>query len=133
MFVWWLQCSFGGCSRNVTNFRTYQNHLLKHRRGCEVSDEEILEHDFAVTNDEAECQVNEIHLPTTREMQNFAAHWILKVRESRSLTRSAMQGIIEDVEDLIECVRRTLKEEADAILQRVGVDTKTRSELHKLF
>ena len=45
--------------------------------------------------------------PTVTDMQSYAAKWILKTRETQSLTRSATQGVVEDVQDLISFVTQT--------------------------
>lgn len=45
---------------------------------------------------------------TLNEMRKFAAKWILKTGETRSLTRAATQGVIEDVGYLVDFVTDSL-------------------------
>ena len=105
-----IQCSTNGCARTFTNFRTYQNHRLTHRNqvSCplltddEVEDEGRGNYMYAVDADSP--QVLTAISPTTTDMQSFAAKWILKTRETRGLTRTAMQGVIQDVGDLVSFV-----------------------------
>lgn len=62
-------------------------------------------------------------VPVTRaDMQTFAAKWILKTGETRSLTRAATQGIIEDVEYLVNFVTQTIESQAKSILHSNGID-----------
>lgn len=68
-------------------------------------------------NSQTEALVN---APSTEEIKFFAAKWILKTRETRKLTRTAMQGVIEDVDDLVMFVSNTLESETQAVLHANG-------------
>ena len=98
-----IQCS---CSRTFTNFRTFQNH----RRTCTSQIESSPEP--AITNedsDTASCfsEVQEGVTPNSTpsfsaaHLQSYSAKWILKTSETRSLTRTATLGIVQDVTDLV--------------------------------
>ena len=77
--------------------------------------EDSPEHDDG--NDvDSEAYVSYARVPT-EEMKSFAAKWILKTREARKLTRTAMQGVIEVVSDLVALVSETLESEIRAVLQ----------------
>jgi len=114
-----IQCSFAGCSRTFSNFRTYQNHRLIHREQVQVIVADDLgadgnsipgydaliraEHspsdcstgDYSQNHDgvvgELGLEVNATSNSSTNvDMQTYAAKWILKTSEARSLTRAAM-------------------------------------------
>ena len=129
-----IQCSLNGCERTFTNFRTYQNHRLTHRS-------EALNVPSTETEDTGESggltsmDASPLPLvsPTTTDMQSFAAKWILKTRETRSLTRTAMQGVIEDVSDLVGFVTQTLGSQTRAVLQSHGIEPESISGLDDVF
>ena len=134
-----IQCSFSGCSRTFKNFRTYQNHRLKHNQCEEAPSQRV---DDIAEGDPDEDDINEggegdeamfDDEPTVTDMQLYAAKWILKTRETRSLTRSATQGVLEDVQDLISFVTQTLESQTHAILQANGIDPSTVSGLSDVF
>ena len=118
-----IQCAINGCSRTFTNFRTYQNHRLTHRDNTTVtrSDPDGLELDEVDSPSSLPLPVSSTLCPTTSEMQSFAAKWILKTRETRNLTRSAMQGVIEDVGELAAFVSQTLQSQTQAVLTSHGI------------
>ncbi len=41
-------------------------------------------------------------------MKEYAAKWILKTGETRNLTRAATQGVIEDVDQMVDFVAESL-------------------------
>ena len=127
-----IQCSLNGCERTFTNFRTYQNHRLTHRD--EVST--VPPTDDA--DQSGECSgLDALPLPdispTTTDIQSFAAKWILKTRETWSLTRTAMQGVIEDVSDLVDFVTQTLESQTRAVLQTHGIEPGSICGLNDVF
>lgn len=140
-----IQCNKDGCSRTFTNFRTYQNHCLKHDPnllsnvrgdGCELDSEPMASsnsgHDVTTAAVHAPSLASS-QLPTTAEMQTFAAKWILKTSETRSLTRTATLGIVEDVSDLVDFVAHNLKQQTQSALAAKGVDKSTISTLDEVF
>ena len=135
-----IQCSFSGCSRTFRNFRTYQNHRLQHcQRGSQgddiIEEDDMNEGDVNDRSQGDESMIDdEVCAPTVADMQLlFAAKWILKIRETRSLTRSATQGILEDVQDLISFVTQTLQSRTHASLQSNDIDPTTVSGLSDVF
>ena len=118
-----IQCSSNACClRTFKNFRTYQNHLLTHRghhteSGVVSMGNGHFSSSNAAANAEDSGSSDTMHYPTSTDMESFAARWILKTRESRCLTRSAMQGVIEDTEDLVGFVVQTLRQQTHAVLR----------------
>ena len=127
-----IECSFSGCCRTFKNFRTYQNHRLTHSRNEGSQGAEDVDH--GIKEDARSVLANdEVHTPTVTDMQSYAARWILKTRESRGLTRSATQGVLEDVQDLVSFVAQTLESQTYAILQSNGIDYSTVYGLSDVF
>ena len=119
-----IQCSSSGCARTFTNFRTYQNHRLTHRNP--VQDVHLLLTDGddepgSSNIDSCPPEMPPTISPATTDMQSFAAKWILQTRETRSLTRTAMQGVIGDVNDLVSFVTQTLETQTHAVLSTHGI------------
>ena len=128
-----IQCSVSGCSRTFTNFRTFQNHRLTHRgKESESGDGTTLDEN-ADTEGDFNSSIAVAHGPTSDDMQSFAAKWILKIRESRSLTRNAMQGVIEDVQDLVSFVGNTMKQQTNAVLRANDIDPSSITGLSDVF
>lgn len=129
-----IQCSTNGCARTFTNFRTYQNHRLTHRRQVQrrTRDDEVEDNgNYAV--DAHPLEVLPTVSPTTTDMQSFTAKWILKTRETRSLTRTAMQGVIQDVSDLVSFVTQTLESQTHVALCSHGIEPKSIPGLDEVF
>ena len=80
-----VQCSFSGCSRTFKNFRTYQNHRLKHSQVAGLI-RDVSEEDDSAESDADNDVDDEISTPSSNEMQMYAAKWILKTRETRNIT-----------------------------------------------
>lgn len=90
-------------------------------RGNEGSQDE--DGDNALEEDDTSVLADvEVHEQTAPDMQSYTARWILKTRESRSLTRSATQGILEGVQDLVSFVAWCLESQTYAVLQSNGID-----------
>ena len=143
-----IRCNKDGCSRTFTNFRTYQNHRRTHVSTPPATNvhgdsldidtdptSSISGHDTTVN---AAMHAPSSHtpvpqLPTSAEMQSFAAKWILKTSETRSLTRTATIGIVEDVSELVDTVTQALKHQTQCTLAGRGVDQPTISSLDEVF
>ena len=153
-----IQCSFPGCSRTFGNFRTYQNHILVHPRPVYLrrEDESPTTSDSNHSTDycdssqsiimaeepDRELEGNtssDLHetgttvCTITENMQLFAAKWILKTRETRNLTKKAMQGIIEDTSDMVAFATSTLKQRICAELSSQGVGSGVITSLESIF
>ena len=109
-----IQCSLNGCSRTFSSFKSYQNH--RRQKHANYSVDEVSQptpepsEDFSELCDGSDVysEANITNLPPREEITSFAAKWILKTRETRKLTRSAMQGVVEDVTDLVTFVSNTM-------------------------
>ena len=130
-----IQCSDGGCSRTFTNFRSYQNHCLVHKRSevpSNMEDVDDHEDDGGVLSDNPSLNDDSVHV-TRADMQSFAAKWILKTGETRSLTRAATQGIIEDVGYLVDFVTHTIEGDIKTVLQSNGINPENITDLDEVF
>ena len=117
-----IQCSFNGCERTFTNFRTWQNHHLLHYRSGTIDTVSPTDTDEDVVGfPDSDASATHVSSPSVPDMQRFAAQWILKTRETRMLTRSAMQGIIEDVDVLVGYVTEVLKSQTQMVLENHGI------------
>ena len=135
-----IQCRKDGCSKTFKNFRTYQNHCASHEHNSSSNGHGESEVDMNPTGSECELATTggtpplaPPQLPATTEMQPYAAKWILKTSETRSLTRKATLGIVEDVSDLVEFITQALKQQTQYILQANGVAQTTISALDEVF
>lgn len=124
-----IQCSKDNCSRTFTNFRTFQNHLLTHNLDEPplISPEEHqIEPDYSI-------ETELVALPCEEEIKSYCAKWILKTSETRSLTRRATLGIVEDNSSLVTFITQLLWKRASAILVSSEVDTSVISRFDELF
>ncbi len=71
--------------------------------------------------------------PSKEIMQLFSSKWILKTRESRKLTRSAMQGIIDDVGELVTFVTQSLESQTRALLVKSGASSDMLAGVKNVF
>jgi len=88
-----------------------------------------------VTSSEMSSVLMEAETSTTNtaDMKTFAAKWILKTRETRNLTKAAMQGIIKDTSDMLAFATSSLKTDICAKLSAYGVDPGVITELDTIF
>ena len=106
-----IQCSQPACCRTFKNFRTFQNHLLTHRQeetgtpivstGSVDNEDEDQGTTISVTQNYEQTQIV--------DLKDYAAKWILKTSETRSLTRHASLGIIEDTSFLVTYITQFIK------------------------
>ena len=131
-----IQCSFTRCSWTLEELQNIPNDCLKHSQ-CEpeTSDGAVVfrEDDLSEGAESLDNYGDNFFAPTTDEMQMYAAKWILKTRETRSLTRAAMQGVLEDVQDLVHFVTQTLECRTHLILQANGIVPSTLAGLSDVF
>lgn len=139
-------CSFRGCSRTFVNFRTYQNHLLVHPRPRPDEDlqrilqriEDESHHSGSIMEEPEASTTSDQHEAgatgfTAADMQMFDAKWILKTRETRNPTKTAMKGIIEDTSDMVAFATSTLKHKICVQLSSRGVDSNIITSLDTIF
>ena len=116
-----IQCSHQACSRTFTNYRSYQNHLLKHdsrdkdelalmtvNQSMTPTDSPIYDYDDCIISP-VNTNVDMEIVPSTSYLTDYCAKWILKPGETRKLTRTALLGIIEDSSQLIEEILTNVK------------------------
>ncbi len=117
-----IQCSLCGCSRTFTNFKAFQNHRrIKHKYDEGLTTiEPCLSSLVENSSDDTDQSMISI---THRPMQSFSSKWILKTRETRKRTRSAMQGVIDDVGELVTFVTQSLESQTRALLLKSGASS----------
>jgi hypothetical protein len=130
-----IQCILNGCSRTFKNFRTYQNHrsTTHATRSASLPEPDEIEngHDYEPMDENYEMEPDSVTEAT--DMTSFAAKWILRTSETRSLTRSATLGIVEDVSNIIDTIVCSLKSQTCRTLELRGIDQETISDLGEIF
>ncbi|XP_019862680.1 PREDICTED: uncharacterized protein LOC109591385, partial [Amphimedon queenslandica] len=124
-----IRCSYPHCSRNFSNYRTYQNHLIRHCRQRltreypnEVSgNEEGRTEEHGEPNEEVQPDTTALTENIANDVRNFCAKWILKTSELRKLTRKASLGIVEDVSGLIRQICSILHQQVSRHLLRNNI------------
>lgn len=81
----------------------------------------------AVSSDDDSMQM------TPADTRMFAAKWILKTGETRSLTQAATEGIIEDTGHLVDFVTESLQNQIRTVLQSNGIDEESISGFNEVF
>lgn len=113
-----IRCDVDGCCRSFKNFRTYQNHQLTHlthqpevpENDADASGAGDVDNSLVGRPEPLNDHMNESAQPEAQpDIKEFAAKWILKISETKCLTRAATLSIISDVSDLLECVLSSLK------------------------
>ena len=66
-------------------------------------------------------------------MKMYCAKWLLKTSETRTLTRAASVGIMEDVSSLIEFVTNGIKSEIANLLTSNQIDNNVILKVKELF
>ena len=137
-----IQCNEGSCSRTFTNYRTYQNHRNSHHATLTTegsSDLSTLEtvHVEADTepseSQDIDLGSDEGVMPDYKQLQLFAAKWLLKTSETRSLTRAASIGIVADVSEMIQTISETLQRETSEVLSANGINPVVISTINEIF
>ena len=127
-----IQCQSENCSRTFTNFRTFQNH----RRSCSAIDSTphgVLGETICESGDQhGEDIINDV-LPTSSDLQMYCAKWILRMSETRALTRTATLGVVDDVRELVDVITEGLKSKTSSILQSNGVPDYIVSDVEDTF
>lgn len=133
-----IQCSANGCSRTFTNFRTYQNHRLTHRTSPDAHlagtalPDRIVDHSM-ISEPEYVSTVGSSEENSSINIPSFVARWLLKTTETRSLTRAASVGIVEDVSHLMDFVIQQLHSQTCDVLTSNGVETTTIAQIKEIF
>lgn len=122
-----IKCSYSTCSRTFTNYRTWQNHQLKHRsvgndtNDTDISKSMLIGQREEENNDSFASEHSEPD-PPENDLTNYCAKWVLKIGETRNLTRTALIGIVEDTSELQEEVLLNSKHQIWSSLCKNGID-----------
>ena len=106
----------------LTNIYQLQNYCCKHRSNVDTPEDLQSENSFDFDHEDVENMNDNSTQIMPTEMHEYAAKWILKTGETRSLTRTATQGVIEDVEHLVDFVAESLERKMRAALQSNGIN-----------
>lgn len=133
-----IQCTVNGCCRTFKNFRTFQNHRSQKHHVSPPNDverHEELEEELDLSSSTADIDLanNEESSIETSDIQSYAVRWILKTRETRGLSRAAMDGIVDDVQELVEHVTHSLRDKTNHVLQSKNLDEQTLSAVNNVF
>jgi len=131
----------GTCATTFTNFHAYKRHLRKKHREVtgntqlieeELSDEEV---DNSEDTGEAveitdECSPSDSEYPrelahagTHKDLNREVALWILKLKEGRKLTQSAVDEVLSDVTELCTDIVSHLGDELRKVLDSAGLNS----------
>ena len=80
-----------GHSLTLEHIRTICSHIVLQTLNFSKSDE----HDRG-QNESVDGESLDVLVPSTEDIRSYCAKWILKISETRSLTRRATIGIVED-------------------------------------
>lgn len=127
-----IQCTVNGCSRTFKNFRTYQNHKARKHNYPENPPPPIDQVDLGSSVDDEDVGFQQAAADALNnsefskdDMQSYAVRWMLKTRETRSLSRATTDGIIEDVQELVDLITESLKSRLHQVLVSKNVDEDT--------
>ena len=126
-----IQCSSEGCSRTFRNFRTYQNHRRTHRPRVEQDDSSSIV--LGSTGSDDLNLASWPHDPSSNNLQMYTAKWILKISETRNLTRASTLSIIEDVSELIKFVGQSLRVKVCHAISTAGVNLMAIKDIEGVF
>ena len=130
-----IQCAHQGCMRTFTNFKAFQNHRrLKHAAQLPSQDLPSSSDDHTAYSDvENPEAVPHTVVPSHADIQSFSSKWILKIGETRKLTRAATLGIVEDVSELVAFVSKTLMSQTQQVLKECGVTSEVQERVDDLL
>lgn len=124
-----IQCE---CLRTFRNYRTYQNHQLCCVERSKVLFQQSSPSDSSAINfidsnqilepEPQEQEIIDCHRTESFDMKKYGAQWILKTSESRSLTRTAMTGVIEDVTELVTMITKSICEDVKQFVSENSSD-----------
>ena len=147
-----ISCGIKDCPRRSTrpynNFASYKKHLYRHHP--DVLNQTI--HPAVAENDETQNADPELHPinpcddisdPSehgnglqeshSEQLKRSAALFILKTAEVRKLTLTAVNGVLEDVQELVERAVHGTHTKVCSVLHKAGISASDVPELHDLF
>ena len=128
------------CATTFTNFHAYKRHLRKKHREV-TSNTEVTEEksDEEVDNPEDTGEAVEVNcldecgpssptselsqIETEKDLNREVALWILKLKEGRKLTQSAVDEVLSDVTELCTDVVTHLGDELRKVLDSAGISS----------
>lgn len=136
-------CGIAGCARSFTNFYSFKKHLYrKHRDYLDISGttENISdtaqsasqddEFDFA---DFLECSEYEEHDTSEFQHMKQMALFLLKAKEIRKVSQSALDGLLSDFTDIVAKTVAVLKSNVSVCLNKKGLDIASFDGLEEAF
>lgn len=112
--------------------------MLSHRVGRDDEGDDL---ECIYSTESKSCQAEtpsqahheNLAVPTSKDIKLYSAKWLLKTSETRSLTRTASVGIVEDVSSLIEVILNGLKSDIKGVLASNQVDNSVILKTEELF
>lgn len=139
-------CGIGGCARTYSNFFSFKKHLYRrHRDHLELNgpftttsglEGSTLHDDEEDTNDYPDVEdylPDEPSNPTPYEHMKQMALFLLKTKEIRKVSQSALEGIITDFTLILQQSIHTLRSDVNRCLSASGVSISTFDGLGDIF
>ncbi len=149
-----VTCGLDGCQRTFRNMKTFTNHMyqfhmisrtvaiphqLPSSMDREGESESLDEDGYESPEENALLEPPSTSesdlLPNTleKELQSYAATWILKTREVYKLTQSAVNNIIQDVTALAQFLQDKARIAVEEALKNAGVASSQIPDLQTVF
>lgn len=138
-----ITCGLGGCRKTFSNFRTYRNHVYSiHSDGDALSSPESAPLPISSLvcggvddGDDVEEEDGATHNRTGYSdiVQEAAARFILKTKETHQLTQTVMNSIIKDTTIFSQIMLGELHYATTEKLTAAGVDSQIIGSLAPLF
>ncbi len=148
-----VTCGLDGCQRTFRNMKTFTNHMyqfhmisravaIPHQVPSSMEREgeskSLDEDGYESPEDNAVLEspsTRDSDLPNTfeKELQSYAATWILKTREVYKLTQSAVNNIIQDVTALAQFLQDKARSAVEEVLSNAGVASSQIPDLQTVF
>ena len=136
-----LHCMVRVCVFYTYFYNYYNSIFLYVAQSNEASEEDINDDDLYTDEsieNESEIDIdssvsNDRGIATAEELQSGNAKWILKVGETKALTRTAVNGVIQDASDLVQDVTEELKRQVFRVISDNGIDPTTLNGLTDVF
>ena len=146
-----ISCGIKDCPRRSTrpydNFASYKKHLYRHHPdvlnhtiqplvadsdGVQDADPEL--HQIYPCDDISDPPVLDVNgLQEREQLKRSAALFILKTAETRKLTLTAVSGILDDVQELVERAVHSTHAKVSSVLNKAGINESDIPELHDVF
>ncbi len=140
-----IVCGLGGCQKRFTNFRTYRNHLYSvHTDSDASSNPEPTPvpiaslvcgngDDGGDDEEDGTSTAMQDHTTSSDLLQEAAARFVLKTKETHRLTQTVMNSIIEDTTSFSQIMLGELHYATTEKLTAAGVNPQIIGSLAPLF